>query len=63
VGNADITPEQRQALQAGKSVRLSGLVDKNGRVHDSVHVTFNRETSKLTKQAKTEIAWVIASTG
>jgi hypothetical protein len=48
VGNVDITPEQRRALQEGKSVRLSGLVDRNGRVYDNVHVSFNRETSKFT---------------
>jgi hypothetical protein len=52
VGNVDITPEQRRALQEGKSIRLSGLVDKNGRVHDSVHVSFNLKFTLLEKKSE-----------
>ncbi|MDR1416379.1 MAG: DUF3945 domain-containing protein [Prevotellaceae bacterium] len=47
IGNVDITPEQRQALQEGKSVTLSGLVDKAGNVHNTVHVAFDKEANKI----------------
>lgn len=47
VGNVDITPKQRKALQDGKSVTLSGLIDKAGNVHKTMHVAFDREAGKV----------------
>jgi hypothetical protein len=47
VGSVDITPEQRQALQEGKSVTLSGLVDKAGSVHETTHVIFDKKAGKV----------------
>jgi hypothetical protein len=50
IGDVEITPEQRLALQRGERIVLSNVRDKKGTVHDTVYVTFDRKTNKLKLQ-------------
>ncbi|MDR1897070.1 MAG: DUF3945 domain-containing protein [Prevotellaceae bacterium] len=47
IGNVEITPEQRAALQEGKHIILNGLKDKNGKEYKTVNVAFNKNTNKI----------------
>jgi hypothetical protein len=47
IGDVSITPEQRQALQDGKSIIVSGLKDKAGNLHSATHVIFDKNTNRM----------------
>ena len=47
IGNAELTLEQRQALQKGQSVVLSGLKNKSGEEYKTAHIYLDKETNKV----------------
>jgi hypothetical protein len=55
IGDVEITPEQRLALQRGERIVLSNVKDKKGTVHDTVYVTFDRKTNKLKLQQRGKV--------
>ena len=46
IGGTELTPEQRTALQEGKTITMEGLMDKNGKSR-TAHVFFDKETGKI----------------
>ncbi|MDR2408134.1 MAG: DUF3945 domain-containing protein [Bacteroidales bacterium] len=47
VGNVEITPEQRMALEEGKRIVLSGVKDKTGKEYGTTYVILDQKTNKI----------------